>query len=170
MRLQPFVSERYNLASWFTFSGRMGRLEFIGRILAITVIYELLRVSPLADIPRIFIAINGLMLWTQWSINARRLHDFGLSGWVQLLFYATLALGFYTPNIQGLASLGFVAAVSALIYVTMVLGLVFWVIVRPGTKGANRYGGGPDVQVFSDPVVADTPREMPTRWRAFTPG
>lgn len=147
----------------------MGRLEFIGRILVITLIYECLRRSALGDNLKLFAAINVLMFWTQWSINARRLHDFGLSGWVQVLFYATMVLTVYEPNADGIKSLGFVAAVSALIYTTLVIGLILWVIIRPGTKGPNRYGGGPNVDVFSD-ADEDTPRQTAVRWQAYRPG
>lgn len=71
----------------------------------------------------IYESILGLILFLPTiSLTARRLHDFGVTGWVQVIFYI---LYFFIPR--------------KLIYI---FGLIISIVLSliPGTEGENQYG------------------------------
>lgn len=124
-------------SGWLTFSGRRNRLSFFWIFLLFLAIDILLVVLLLTgsfgsatwlyfvlQVPRVFFFC---------ILAAQRLRDFGLTGWLVLLFIPLAILDRY-------------------IYVATLVAMII-VLVIPGTRGDNRYG--------PDPLSLDVPPDGP---------
>ncbi|MDY6335440.1 MAG: DUF805 domain-containing protein [Succinivibrionaceae bacterium] len=132
-------------AGWFAFKGRMSRLEWWGRkvlfyLMLITVIVVIAGISAAAGssdqassssaeiVIMGIIVVIGVVAFVAFavsgiSIDVRRLHDLGVSGW----WVALIRLGSMIPYV------GFIVAIGGLI----------WLGCFPGTQGQNRFGPDP---------------------------
>jgi serine/threonine protein kinase len=116
------------------FSGRLGRLGFLGRtVLSATAVVCIVGVGLVVG--EVSELIGGLVMLVAllpflWSlaITSRRLHDFGWSGWTQVLYYAfwlgNLALDEPAPVFEGVVSIAWMLVL----------------LVRPGSPHTNAYG------------------------------
>lgn len=132
-----------------TTSGRIGRRDFwIGAaaLIAAGLIFGLIPVvGPFASL--------GLMLpWT--CLTAKRLHDFGRSGWLVLLAVVPAAasgiLGVFTTlAAANAATMGAALAGASLTLMVSTVALLaslsflLWVGLKPGDAAANAYGPAP---------------------------
>lgn len=132
------------LTSCFSFQGRVGRVRYVTRSLAVIVIAAIAVrglpiLMPLLGVPDEH-QINGWAILVSYgaatvaimSLMARRLHDIGLSGWwtpsVMLLY---VVQGFF--QLDGLGVAAFVTG-------TGFAGLLLWIILTSGSKGNNSFG------------------------------
>lgn len=99
----------------FTFKGRIGRLKFVvivfSLILSISIYLTFFIEAPFIIS---FVFMIGF-LWIASATNAKRFHDFGLSGWWQMLIIIPI--------------------ISLIVTALLVL--------KSGDAGANRYGSRP---------------------------
>lgn len=108
--LQPFLDTVKN--HYLDFEGRTGRRTFWMYILVYIIISLLLNALKLYTISGIF----GLALFLpSISIGARRLHDIGKSGWLQLI--------------------GLIPIIGVIVLI------IFW--AKEGDQGDNQYGPAP---------------------------
>jgi len=104
-------------------------------------------------------ALAGLALVYPWTaLMAKRLHDFGRSGWLVLIpaapaalsgvlaLFAALAMNSVATAGAAFATAGFAVLVSTLA-ILVGLGFLLWVGLKDGDAGSNAYG----------PVPANTP-------------
>lgn len=100
----------------FRFDGRIGRLQYLGYSILITLILFVLAaifgggVRAAATGTSLLASVIAFVASASYGI--RRLHDFDANGWWYLLAFVPI--------------------------VNVVMGLVL--LFRPGTQGANRYG------------------------------
>lgn len=95
--------------AWVLGAGRMGRLAFFGSRIMLGLI---LLIGASTQNTFVFLITAFVVSWVAITCNARRLHDLGWSGWLQLLLAVPLA--------------GFV------------LGL--FMTFKAGDRGPNKYG------------------------------
>lgn len=128
------------------FSGRTGKREFwvgFAALFGIGIVANLLPViGTIASVALIY-------PWT--ALMAKRLHDFGKSGWLVLIpavpaamsgvlaLFAALAMGNAATMGAAFATAGFAVLVSTLA-VLIGLGFLAWVGTREGDASANAYG------------------------------
>jgi uncharacterized membrane protein YhaH (DUF805 family) len=131
---------------FLSFSGRTGKRDFwigFAALFAAGIVANLLPVVG---------ALAGLALLYPWTaLMAKRLHDFGRSGWLVLVpaapaalsailaLFAALAMGNAATMGAAFATAGFAVLVST---VAMLIGLGFlvWVGLKDGDAGTNTYG------------------------------
>jgi uncharacterized membrane protein YhaH (DUF805 family) len=139
----------------FSFEGRMGRHDFwIGWLILFAAGF-VLSFLPLLNIPIFFI-----LIYPKVCIYTKRLHDMGLSGWLQLipwaLWIATIVIGFVTfgaalisalmaGNNDSAALAGILTSAGVFLIVSFLatvisLGFWLWVGCTPGQRGGSRYG------------------------------
>jgi len=141
-------SIRVCFSKFFDFSGRARRSEFWWfQLFVIIVTYgamaldQLLWDYSLEDVvsPLEIIAVIALVVPSA-SVMARRLHDIGWSGWVQLPIFATYMayLDIWLPNFSS----------SVLGLICMFGGMLYWIIlalilIRDSLPRTNQYGPNP---------------------------
>ena len=126
--------------------GRIGRREFwIGAA-------GLIAVGLAVGIIPVVGALASLAMLYPWTcLTAKRLHDFGRSGWLVLIaavpaavsgalgvFMALAASNLATLGVA-MASAGLALTVSALALLAS-LAFLLWVALKPGERSANAYG------------------------------
>lgn len=138
--MNPFAAVGRCLgACFFEFSGRAGRVECCSFLIFAAIVNGLVdSVFPFASLgASVCLLVLFAFLPPVTAVVARRLHDLGLSGWLQLPAWLAIAL-----------------AVAVMVTSSQVLGLVLLVLLaggglvflaRPGQDGANRFG---------EPVIA----------------
>lgn len=156
---------------FFATDGRIGQKDFwIGLLI-------LVGANLLAGLIPLIGWIAGLVLiWCGIALTAKRLHDFGKSGWLQVIPMAVCmviwtigvmmtGVGLFMSSLWGadpaLAVAGF-ASLFGLFGVTGLIGLAFllWVGLSKGDTGPNQYGPPPLVSQFGPPP-ADAPPPPP---------
>ena len=131
---------------FLSFSGRTSKRDFwigFGALFGAGIVANLLPVVG---------TVAGLALLYPWTaLMAKRLHDFGRSGWRVLVpavpaalsgilaLFAALAMGSTATMAAAFATAGFAVLVSTLA-VIVGLGFLVWVGTRDGDAGANAYG------------------------------
>lgn len=147
---------------YFSFSGRIKRLSFFLRSLflgLLTIGLILVSVFIATLIPRFYspfyrpgtlaiiillvvflllVVAYVLTIVSNYSLQARRLHDMGYSGLWALGFFVLCIIGIFAggPTINGITVVSIITSLIQFIYS---LVLLFW----PGTKGPNRFGQDP---------------------------
>jgi uncharacterized membrane protein YhaH (DUF805 family) len=141
------------LFALFSWSGRMGRLAYLGYsllLIAVIVGLGLLLLMPLRNAEdakgvtvTITIVLGVMGIMGGFSLAAKRLHDLDMSAWhyVWIVFVPLILNGFGVAMQQAGTNLpGLMATlVAGLISVVMGLFLLLW----PGTDGTNRFGERP---------------------------
>ena len=133
-----------------SFSGRTGKRDFW---LGFGVLFVAGMVANLLPIVGTIATLALLYPWT--ALLAKRLHDFGRSGWLVLVPAAPAAVSgalalVATLAMSNVATVGsaFAIAGSALLISTVAmligLGFLIWAGLKDGDPGANAYGPSPD--------------------------
>lgn len=131
---------------FLNFSGRTSKRDFwVGFAV-------LFGAGLVANLLPVIGAVASVVLLYPWSaLMAKRLHDFGKSGWLVLIpavpaavsgvlaLFAALAMGNTATMGAAFATAGFAVLVSTLA-VLVGLGFLVWVGTRKGDAGANAYG------------------------------
>ena len=131
----------------FSFSGRLGRLAYLGLSILCNIVWGILialglKAGSVGHLDHdlilttvgLLLAILGVIMlqWSVLSLTVRRLNDLDLSGvhasWV--LFGPSLLAIVASKSASGLL---FVAALLG-------LGIGLWLIFAPGTDGRNSFG------------------------------
>lgn len=138
---------------FFTFKGRINRLSFFLRIIALIVIvfFSALAISffvgmlamfgPVGFILAIIVTIGfAIAIWiASLSLYVRRLHDMNLSG---MLVFGYVALSILISALEFADTNSTVIMLRLIFNVLVIISfliLLFW----PGTKGPNKYGEDP---------------------------
>jgi uncharacterized membrane protein YhaH (DUF805 family) len=134
----------------FGLEGRLGRLAQVRTFLVLTIVFAagLLAVIPLLRSASVEAQLVGraagvalfiMLLWTNLAITVKRLHDFNRSGLHVIWVYAATAVALAA----GSALHGQGGAVAALAGILLVgAGVIqLWLLLAPGTRGPNRFGG-----------------------------
>jgi uncharacterized membrane protein YhaH (DUF805 family) len=123
-------------------NGRIGRQPFIGIWIALNLAGFVLNL-----IPAIGWLLALVLFWPRVAIQTKRLHDMGLSGWLQLLpvGLTALAYGFAAAGAPLLISVG----AGTLLLATGAINLAFfiWLAATAGKTGPNRFGDDPRGQI-----------------------
>lgn len=152
----------FALKNTFNFKGRARRREFgwfhfinliIGFVLIMFVgLSENIGLISFSNVLSIINDIWGYVVMLPIvSLATRRLHDMGLSGWWQLLFYVPLCIIYFrayqlTGSFNNVADAAFediivqVASFAFLIFVCIMLPILAFV---DGDKKSNKYGNSP---------------------------
>jgi uncharacterized membrane protein YhaH (DUF805 family) len=114
--------------------GRAGRREYWAIVAALALISFVLSTAP----PIFGLVLSALLA----GIQARRLHDFGRSGWWALAatfvpLIATAAAWFIARSEDIAVAAGAIVAIVAIV----------WIGAVPGTPGDNRFGPAPPFTV-----------------------
>jgi uncharacterized membrane protein YhaH (DUF805 family) len=124
------------MAALFTFSGRLGRLAYLGySILLILLVAAGVLVGSavgfLGIIIFVVVTIGGI--WASISLVVRRLHDLDMSGWHYLWMIVVPALINGGAEAQHSVFLSYIG-------IAMSLAFTLFLWLWPGTRGANRFG------------------------------
>jgi len=134
------------IEAWFVWSGRMGRLAYLGYSLLlglILVVLALILILPARNTTNadalalvVFVVTGAAGLWGSVCMGVKRLHDMDMSG----LHYLWMGV---LPGV--LSGLGNGAHIMPLSFVggLMSLGVLLFLLLWPGTDGMNRFGYGP---------------------------
>jgi uncharacterized membrane protein YhaH (DUF805 family) len=147
---------------FFKADGRMGKKDFwigMGIILVINLLF--------AQVESIGWLVSLATLWASVCVYAKRLHDFGRSGWLMLLpvgvFVLAIVIGALSMvggAVAGSAAggsgvafgvlfgLGFSGALFGLAMLVNI-GFVIWVGTRDSDVDDNRFGPRPDVPLVT---------------------
>lgn len=122
------VDQGYGTVKMFSVSGRLGRVRYLGYLMAVMLVLWLggsvvigigttLAASVSKDAGKAFAivsvtALYGASIVMSIMLAIQRIHDFNMSGWMVLLMLVP--------------------------FVNIIFGLALWFI--PGTDGSNRYG------------------------------
>jgi uncharacterized membrane protein YhaH (DUF805 family) len=136
---------------FFSFAGRLGRLGFLLRSMALGITAAVLLIVGFTLFVHsalwwlgIIIAVIALaaLVVGNASLIVRRLHDVNFSGWHAIWIVPIVVLGTFVPAVlagEGIDTSGFddkIFTVVAVIGATLLL----W----PGSKGENRFGYRPN--------------------------
>lgn len=134
-------------AGWFTAAGRLNRMSFFLRMLALFPVYvvgaSMERFGAKEWVPIALMVIIAVSVM-QILQAIKRLHDFGMSGWFVLVPQVPAGIAeiwkllFWSSN-MGSTSLITVVAICA----GMSLVGTLWIQFALGTDGANRFGPQP---------------------------
>ena len=128
---------------WFSFSVRRNRKSYLIATLLLIFVAVVFWIPMTFFEPRgrattIFLVIFGLpWIFVSYNLSAQRLRDFGVTGWLTLVWLPINLVSNEYPVLSGATS------------------LMFWIVLFfvPGTIGANRYGPDP-LESFSDDFLA----------------
>ena len=109
------------------FRGRINRAQFWGAFIPIGV-FEIIISSLVYLVDVRFILLLPPVLYVEYAVCVKRLHDINISGWVELLFIGTRAV---TVNIP-------IIGIGASIIQVYLCGF------RKGNEGENKYGTPPE--------------------------
>lgn len=135
---QQSLQAPYSPSQFFSFDGRIGRLNYL--ISSILITFTLIAMMVISVfLPKSLYSIFGLAtflcaIWLSLALIVKRLHDLNQGG--------HLALPFFIPFLNIL--------------------FVIWALFMPGTKGANSFGEQPET-AFSTGLYDESKR--PTRQR-----
>ena len=139
--------------------GRIGRQEYWVGFLLILGVSVVLKFIPFLGL-----LLSIALIYPQVCVGSKRLHDMGRSGYLMLIPYGAIVVGFVLAGVfggmaalsgafnntagaavgAGLAGLG--AAVGLLALSCLIsLAFIVWVGVTPSQPGENRYGPQPVV-------------------------
>jgi uncharacterized membrane protein YhaH (DUF805 family) len=171
------------LKIFFSFQGRIGRLEFFLVTLLLSLINSALALlEPEKRVAMIIVyaIVSAILLISSMALSVRRLHDLNRSGWWTLLPFAVLGfVGFYmvveatgleNQDMNGFANL--IEKDAVLFIGAIVFSLAFgaWIAFTRGSVGSN--GFGPEPSLFGielqdeegapkvSPVVTATPAQV----------
>ncbi|HXY57915.1 MAG TPA: DUF805 domain-containing protein [Methylocystis sp.] len=166
----------------FSFKGRIGRLAYFSVLFGSTIFSILVALAvasvvgfPLPHTPVEYQAAMGalvlplaplrlLTMWITLAAGAKRLHDLGRSGWLQLwigvALIVTLALAAVARAMQS-GPFMILAGVLCLVVGLYAIWISIKMLFFPGDEGANDYGspGGEDEESFASLLRA--PRAVP---------
>ena len=104
------------------------------------------------DVATVAYVAQLALAWLLLTVAARRLHDFGRSGWWQLGVYAVMigCMAISEPNWADALGIGEIAAgLAELAAYVIYLGFLVALGLIRGDPGPNRFGSGPVGAVFS---------------------
>lgn len=125
---------------FLSFEGRIGRRDYWIATILVILIHQLLSLIPFFGL-----LLSCFAAWPLFAINAKRLHDIGRTGWLQLLYPAvmficlilTIILSDLDKNDDGTAMIPLaIIPLFALIF-------TLWVGLSRGNDGSNPYGPPP---------------------------
>lgn len=126
----------YNgLNKFLDYKGRASRIEYASIYLLTMSLAIILNILfSLLDNPSKFLldAINGLFILATLSVTARRLHDLGYSGWLQM------------PMVIIQKYIGSDINVSLIILILVLLAFNLFLMFKEGQNTANKYGEKPN--------------------------
>lgn len=125
--------------------GRLARIRFLGSSFVFNLVGGLVGLIPLVGV---------LALWPHIAMRTKRLHDMGLSGWIQILPVAAIVLAnlfatfLMVAPMFGLVGLllSKLGPLTTPVYaVAILIDFLFfaWLAGTPGQTGPNRYGADP---------------------------
>jgi len=132
--------------AWFFWSGRLGRLAYLGYSFLLALILlglAAILILPARNSPNLGtvlilakVIVGAIGTWGGICLGVKRLHDLDHSGW----HYAWMML---VPN--AIAAVG--SAVQSILIVlaglVLSLGVAVYLVFWPGTDGQNRFGYRP---------------------------
>ena len=126
---------------YFDFKGRASKSEFWSFFFFLAIVYLVVGLPlatfdlsqgrenlPIAGLVIILIVILTFIPYI--AVTARRLHDFGRSGWIQCIF---LIIGYYAD--------GFLGTGEVISWITTVIFFIY--ISQKSTPGENKFGSVP---------------------------
>jgi uncharacterized membrane protein YhaH (DUF805 family) len=125
------------MSSLFTFNGRLGRLAYFGYSLLLVLVGSVAALAVDEFLGGLLgfvliVVIVIAMVWSGFSITARRLHDLDMSGWHYLwMIVIPAAITSWGQNIRADP----ITIIGGLLSLAFTLFLTFW----PGTPGRNSY-------------------------------
>lgn len=134
-------------AGWFTAAGRLNRMSFFLRILALCPLYvvgaSMDRFGAKEWVPIALMVIIAVSVM-QILQAIKRLHDFGMSGWFVLVPQVPAAIAEIWKFLFWSSKMGSTNLI-AVVVICAGLSLVgtLWIQFAPGTAGPNRFGSQP---------------------------
>lgn len=99
---------------FFSFNGRIGRLQFAGAYISLGMVAGTGVVAVMTDLVLVGVLLVAVAIWSNLAVCAKRWHDTGASGWWTLL--------------------------KAIPYVRVLV--TFYLLLVPGDEDDNAYGPG----------------------------
>jgi uncharacterized membrane protein YhaH (DUF805 family) len=137
----------------FSFQGRIDRTTYVVFFLAsiaLAIVNHLL--IPAKPAPSLFLPllIYGVaQLWVALAMGAKRLHDLGHSGWLQLLWLVSLVMSAIGSVLAAFSPLlGLPIFLLALAISLWSLWLLVQMLFFAGQPGTNDYGDHPNLEAF----------------------
>lgn len=145
----------FTLINWLVSFALSITERLIAAVADMTNSYELFLVSSAVVMINLIYSLAGTMVGV--SLNTRRLHDLGYSGWWQLIFVVPIigiVIVLLLNNNVADISLG-VFFTALLVLFTLALVLVGVLIFKRGQLGDNKYGADPKITPENRPVETE---------------
>jgi uncharacterized membrane protein YhaH (DUF805 family) len=130
----------------FNFKGRLNRKRYNKLLVVFFVLGCLLGVLGSIH-PALDLLVVVPCYWLSWSLNAKRLHDMGHSGWMQCWWWmGVMAVGvvMIVPLLQTKPDeLPAIVKAGMLILTSVGLHSIYFFAFRKGVAGPNAYGPDP---------------------------
>lgn len=88
---------RYKLLKFFSFNGRIGRIEYALSVSFFVILLNLIEGYRFKDYFLVAI-ISIVMFWLLFAQGSKRCHDMGISGWWQIIPYYFVAMLFLSGD------------------------------------------------------------------------
>lgn len=151
--LTPFDWAKRPIEKYADFTGRAARAEYWWYVLALIIIYILVRiVESIFGVNRMVFGVYGPLtlliaaatIVPNLAVGVRRLHDTDRSAWWLLLLVPYLVSAFLMVEAYAAGSMAGFGAAGLVGLVGLVCCLIFLALmVLPGTAGSNRFGPNP---------------------------